>query len=67
MVGTAVQVADRMQEWFEQEAGGGFNLIPPSLPAGLDDLLALVVPEPRRRGLFRKRYDSSAWRGHLML
>jgi len=67
VVGTAAQVADRMQEWFEQEAADGFNLMPPSLPGGLDDLLGLVVPELQRRGLFRKSYDSSTLRGHLLL
>src|SRR5450830_349400 len=67
VVGTAAQVADRMQEWFEQEAADGFNLMPPSLPGGLDDLLELVVPELQRRGLFRKAYDSSTLRGHLLL
>ncbi|GGC05182.1 hypothetical protein [Pseudoduganella buxea] len=67
MVGTAAQVADGMQEWYEQEAADGFNLIPPSLPRGLDDLLELVVPELQRRGLFRKAYDSSTLRGHLLL
>jgi N-acetyl-S-(2-succino)cysteine monooxygenase len=67
VVGTAAQVADQMQLWFESEAADGFNLMPPTLPGGLDDLLALVVPELQRRGLFRKGYDSSTLRGHLKL
>ncbi|AXA93824.1 LLM class flavin-dependent oxidoreductase [Massilia sp. YMA4] len=67
VVGTAAQVADQMQLWFENEAADGFNLMPPTLPGGLDDLLTLVVPELQRRGLFRKAYDSSTLRGHLKL
>lgn len=65
VVGTAAQVADQMQLWFENEAADGFNLMPPTLPGGLDDLLELVVPELQRRGLFRKAYDSTTLRGHL--
>jgi len=67
VVGTAAQVADQMQLWFENEAADGFNLMPPTLPGGLDDLLDLVVPELQRRGLFRKAYDSTTLRGHLKL
>jgi alkanesulfonate monooxygenase SsuD/methylene tetrahydromethanopterin reductase-like flavin-dependent oxidoreductase (luciferase family) len=67
VVGTAAQVADQMQLWFEREAADGFNLMPPTLPGGLDDLLTLVVPELQRRGLFRKAYDSTTLRGHLKL
>ncbi|AVR98668.1 LLM class flavin-dependent oxidoreductase [Pseudoduganella armeniaca] len=67
VVGTAAQVADQMQLWFENEAADGFNLMPPTLPGGLDDLLELVVPELQRRGLFRKAYDSTTLRGHLKL
>ncbi|WUR12685.1 LLM class flavin-dependent oxidoreductase [[Empedobacter] haloabium] len=67
VVGTAAQVADQMQLWFENEAADGFNLMPPTLPGGLDDLLELVVPELQRRGLFRTAYDSSTLRGHLKL
>jgi FMN-dependent oxidoreductase (nitrilotriacetate monooxygenase family) len=65
VVGTAAQVADRMQAWFEQEAADGFNIMPPSLPAGLNDFLDLVVPELQRRGLFRSAYATATLRGHL--
>jgi len=67
VVGTAAQVADQIQLWFENEAADGFNLMPPTLPGGLDDLLDLVVPELQHRGLFRKAYDSTTLRGHLKL
>ena len=65
VVGSADTVADQMQAWFEQGAADGFNLMPPSLPAGLDDMIDLVLPELRRRGLFRSEYTTSTLRGHL--
>jgi FMN-dependent oxidoreductase (nitrilotriacetate monooxygenase family) len=67
VVGTAETVADQMQAWFEQEAADGFNFMAPSLPGGLDDFLALVVPELQRRGLFRTAYQGSTLREHLGL
>jgi N-acetyl-S-(2-succino)cysteine monooxygenase len=66
-VGTAAQIADQMQQWFEQGAADGFNLMPPLLPGGLDDLLRDVVPELQRRGLFRTRYQGTTLRSHLGL
>lgn len=67
VVGTAQAVADQMQAWFEQEAADGFNFMAPSLPGGLDDFLSLVVPELRRRGLFRTAYQGTTLREHLGL
>jgi len=64
VVGTAQTVADQMQAWFEQD---GFNFMAPSLPGGLDDFIALVVPELQRRGLFRSAYRGSTLRAHLGL
>lgn len=67
VVGTAAQVADQMQAWFEGGAADGFNLMPPSLPVGLNDFLDLVVPELVRRGLFRSEYSARTLRGNLGL
>ena len=65
VIGTAAGGADQMQAWFEQGAADGFNIMPPSLPAGLNDFVDLVVPELQRRGLFRTAYDTATLRGHL--
>lgn len=65
--GTASQVADQLQEWFEGGAADGFNLMPPTLPGGLDDFTRLVVPELQRRGLFRTEYTGRTLREHLGL
>ncbi|RKN86122.1 LLM class flavin-dependent oxidoreductase [Paenibacillus ginsengarvi] len=67
VVGTPVQVADFMEEWFRQEACDGFNIMPPYLPDGLDKFTELVVPELQNRGLFRTEYDGSTLREHLGL
>ena len=53
MVGTAVEIANMMQSWLEIDACDGFNIMFATVPAGLDDFVALVIPELQRRGLFR--------------
>lgn len=67
VLGTAADVADVLQDWFEQGGADGFNVMPPTLPAGLDDFAGLVVPELQRRGLFRTRYEGRTLREHLGL
>lgn len=67
VIGTAKTVADVMQEWFEQEAADGFNLLSPSLPNGLTDFAELVVPELQARGLFRTAYEGKTLRENLGL
>ena len=57
IVGTANEIADTMQSWLETGACDGFNIMFPTVPAGLDDFVALVVPELQRRGLFRSEYE----------
>lgn len=65
--GTPVQIADQLQEWFENGAADGFNIMPPYLPGGLDDFVDLVVPELQNRGLFRNDYTGTTLRDHLGL
>ncbi|MFT7723898.1 MAG: LLM class flavin-dependent oxidoreductase [Roseateles sp.] len=67
IVGSAADVADVLQDGFEQGGADGFNLMPPTLPGGLDDFARLVVPELQRRGLFRTRYEGRTLREHLGL
>ncbi|MDF3066165.1 MAG: nrd [Polyangiaceae bacterium] len=67
LVGTASQIADQLQSWFDNEAADGFNLMPPVLPTGLDDIVEQLVPELRRRGLFRSEYSGTTLRDHLGL
>ena len=67
LVGTPVQIADRLQEWFEQGAADGFNVLVPHLPGGLEDFANEVVPELQRRGLFRTEYEGRTLRQNLGL
>nr|WP_226529415.1 LLM class flavin-dependent oxidoreductase [Metabacillus niabensis] len=65
--GTPIQIADQLQEWFEHGAADGFNIMPPYLPAGLEDFVDLVIPELQNRGLFREEYTGRTLRDHLGL
>ncbi|MDR3427482.1 LLM class flavin-dependent oxidoreductase [Silvimonas sp.] len=67
LVGTGEEIADQLQLWFENEAADGFNVMPPTLPGGLDDFIELVLPELRRRGLFRAEYEGTTLRESLGL
>jgi alkanesulfonate monooxygenase SsuD/methylene tetrahydromethanopterin reductase-like flavin-dependent oxidoreductase (luciferase family) len=65
--GTPVQIVDHMEEWFTSGACDGFNLLPPVLPADFHLFCELVLPELRRRGLFRTEYAGSTLRDHFGL
>jgi FMN-dependent oxidoreductase (nitrilotriacetate monooxygenase family) len=67
IVGTPAQIADQLEEWFLNEAADGFNIMPPTFPEGLNDIVELVIPELQRRGLFRTEYESGTLRGNLGL
>ncbi|MGF9564504.1 LLM class flavin-dependent oxidoreductase [Neorhizobium sp. JUb45] len=67
VLGTPVEIADRMQEWFDGRAADGFNVMPPFFPEGLEDFTQLVVPILQERGLFRTEYSGSTLRDHLGL
>ena len=65
--GTPEQVADAIQSWFEAGAADGFNIMPPTLPGGLDTFVDDVVPILQRRGLFRTDYSGTTLREHYGL
>ncbi|SNB71118.1 FMN-dependent oxidoreductase, nitrilotriacetate monooxygenase family [Arboricoccus pini] len=67
IVGTPADIADQLQERFEGEGADGFNVMPPYLPGGLVDFVELVLPELRRRGLFRTDYEGPTLRDNLGL
>ena len=67
MIGTPKSLADRMEQWFVEEAADGFNVMPPFLPGALDEFVELVIPELQRRGLFRTEYTGKTLREHLGL
>lgn len=67
VTGTPTEIADFMEEWFEAGAADGFILMCPTLPASLTDFVELVLPELRRRGLFREDYEGKTLRENLGL
>jgi len=67
LIGTAADIVDDMEMWFREGAADGFNLCPAVLPGGIDDFVELILPELRKRGLFRTEYESGTLRGNLGL
>ena len=65
--GTAADVADALEERFEAHGADGFNIMPPTLPGGLDEVAAHLIPELQRRGLFRTAYEGATLRDNLGL
>ena len=67
VVGTPADIADALEDWFTAGAADGFNILPLTFPEGLNDLVDLVLPELRRRGLFRSEYEGRTLRENLGL
>ena len=67
VVGAPEQVADAIQDWFQNGAADGFNIMPPVLPTALTDFVDEVVPILQRRGLFRTEYEGATLRENLGL
>lgn len=67
IIGTAADVADHIEEHVTSGAADGFTVSFPWLPTTLDGFVELVVPELRRRGLFRTEYEGTTLREHLGL
>ncbi|MGW6256106.1 LLM class flavin-dependent oxidoreductase [Streptomyces sp. NPDC055085] len=64
--GTPAELADLLLDW--RSAGlDGFRLRPATLPHDLTVITRGLVPELQRRGVFRRRYESTTLRGHLGL
>lgn len=67
MCGSPADIADGMEERFTTGAADGFNLMPATVPGGVEDFVDLVVPELQRRGLMRTAYTGATLRAHLGL
>lgn len=65
--GTPVQVADAIEEWFDNGAADGFNIMPAVLPSGLEAFVDEVVPILQERGRFRSEYEGRTLREHYGL
>ncbi|CAG9940036.1 unnamed protein product [Clonostachys rosea f. rosea IK726] len=51
-VGTAATVADEMERWINEGDLDGFNVAYVTTPGTFEDVVELLVPELRRRGLY---------------
>jgi FMN-dependent oxidoreductase (nitrilotriacetate monooxygenase family) len=67
VIGTAAQIVDQMEEWFDNYGVDGFLIQPSHLPGGLEDFIQMVIPELQSRGLFRTEYEGPTLRDHLGL
>jgi len=65
--GTPEQIADLIEDWFDDGAADGFNVMPPLLPVQLDAFSTQVIPILQRRGLFRTEYSGTTLREHYGL
>ncbi len=65
--GTPEQIADLIEDWFNDGAADGFNLMPPLMPSMLDVFVSEVVPILQKRGLFRTAYEGTTLRDHFGL
>lgn len=67
VVGSGDQVADKLSEWFLNEACDGFNVKMPYLPGGVADFVNHAIPELQNREVFRSEYEGTTLRDHLGL
>ncbi|MBK0095966.1 LLM class flavin-dependent oxidoreductase [Erwinia sp. S63] len=67
IVGTAEDIADDFELWMKEGGADGFNIMPAIMSEQLDLFVELVIPELRRRGLFRDDYEFATLRENLGL
>lgn len=62
VVGTPEQIADKMEDWFNNKAADGFNIMPPLLPTQFDKFVEQVIPILQKRNLVQTSYVSGTLR-----
>lgn len=67
LVGTASDIADQIEDGFRGGEADGYILSAAQSPGTFNDFVDHVVPELRRRGLFREEYAGRTLRDHLGL
>ena len=67
IVGSAKDVADRLEKWFVERACDGFVIAATHVPGAFEDFVRLVVPELQRRGIYHKDYKGATLRENLGL
>lgn len=56
VVGTPEMVADEFERWVKEADLDGFNIAYATSPGSFDDVIELLLPELRKRGLFWNDY-----------
>ena len=56
-VGTPADVADEMERWIKEGDLDGFNLAYVTTPGTFEDVVELLVPELRRRGVYPEKIE----------
>jgi len=62
IVGGPVSAADQLERWFDEAGIDGFNITDPMPLRTFPDFNRHVLPELRRRGRVRERYDGVTYR-----
>lgn len=65
--GTAIQVADELQSWFEDGACDGFMMGGSPVRQGLERIVDQLIPELQNRGLFHEDYVGGTTRDEMGL
>ncbi len=65
LVGTPAQVADQMEQLFDDAGGDGFMFRSSAIPTTMEDVVDLLVPELQARGRLRKQYSGHSLRDHF--
>jgi alkanesulfonate monooxygenase SsuD/methylene tetrahydromethanopterin reductase-like flavin-dependent oxidoreductase (luciferase family) len=65
IIGTSLEVVDALETW--SGVVDGFTVLPPAAPEGVNAFVDHVIPELRKRGLFRNSYADTTLREHLGL
>ncbi len=60
-------VADRIDEFVQQDVSDGFILVPHITPDGLAPFVDQVVPLLQEKGVYRTEYDGTTLRDNLGL
>lgn len=67
VIGTAQDVADSFENWFQSYGCDGFNVLFPIYPGSIEAFVEQVVPQLQRRGIFRREYEGRTLRENLGL
>jgi long-chain alkane monooxygenase len=65
VVGSAVEIADYLEEWVADTDVDGFNLAYAITPGTFEDVVEFVVPELQRRGVYPTEYVEGTLRNKL--